>query len=182
MKSILANETAKIGQLCDCERGKNKKNSRGSRARVCGIDYGGGHRDCEVDGNSPYFVIGVDLPAPGSFWKIPLINAGQSPFQAGDPNVKKTFSSAVNIKKNLVATWVPEAYREADIIIVDINLDVLKPEIGKAKESKVDLSSFKRAIEDIGKRMNPRALLLVETTVPRAHWSISSSRLLKNAF
>jgi nucleotide sugar dehydrogenase len=161
-----ANETAKIGQLCDCERGKNKKIVAVQGLGFVGSIMAAVTADCEVDGNSPYFVIGVDLPAPSSFWKIPLINTGQSPFQAGDPNVKKTFSSAVNIKKNLVATWVPEAYREADIIIVDINLDVLKPEIGKAKESKVDLSSFKRAIEDIGKRMNPRALLLVETTVP----------------
>ena len=57
-------------------------------------------------------------------------------------------------------------HSEADIIIVDINLDVIKPEIGRAEEGYADISNFKNAVEEIGKRMRTDVLLLIETTVP----------------
>ncbi|MFV9677676.1 MAG: nucleotide sugar dehydrogenase [Methanosarcinales archaeon] len=122
--------------------------------------------DCEIEGKAPYFVIGVDLPSQNSFWKIRTINKGISPFKAEDPEVDEIFKKAVKVKNNLRATWVPEAYSEADIILVDINLDAIKPEIGKAEEGYADMSNFKNAIRDIGNRMRPDTLVLIETTVP----------------
>jgi len=32
--------------------------------------------DCEIEGKAPYFVMGVDLPSVGSFWKIRTLNKG----------------------------------------------------------------------------------------------------------
>jgi nucleotide sugar dehydrogenase len=159
-------EIIKLQRRCDNERRINKK-----IVVIQGLGFVGSMMaaviaDCEINTKSPYFVIGVDLPLSSSFWKIPLINAGQSPFQARDANVNEVFNSAIKVKNNLIATWVPEAYHEADIIVVDINLDVTKTELGKSEESQIDLSPFERAIEDVGKNMNPDALLLIETTVP----------------
>jgi len=48
--------------------------------------------DCEIEGKAPYFVMGVDLPSVGSFWKIPTINKGESPFKAEDPEVEEIFN------------------------------------------------------------------------------------------
>ena len=35
------------------------------------------------------FVIGCDLPGPRSYWKIPLLNRGQAPVKAEDPEATR---------------------------------------------------------------------------------------------
>ena len=78
--------------------------------------------DCEIKGKAPYFVMGVDLPSVGSFWKIPTINNGESHFKAEDPEVEEIFRRTIKLKNNFRATWVSEAYSEAEIIVVKKNL------------------------------------------------------------
>jgi hypothetical protein len=78
--------------------------------------------DCEIEGKAPYFVMGVDLPSVGSFWKIPTLNKGKSPFKAKDPEVEEIFKRVIMLKNNFRATWVSEAYSEADTIVVKKNL------------------------------------------------------------
>lgn len=72
------------------------------------------------------------------------------------------------MKGNFLATYDPEAYQYADVIIVDINLDVQKEsyERGGLKAFDVDLSGFKAAIRSIGKNCRDNVLVLIETTVP----------------
>ena len=71
-------------------------------------------------------------------------------------------------KENFYATYDPYVFKHADIVIVDINLDVQK----KSKKDysladfDVDMSGFKAAIQSIGKNCRENVLLLVETTVP----------------
>jgi UDP-N-acetyl-D-glucosamine dehydrogenase len=122
--------------------------------------------DSEVDGRLPYFVIGFNRPSISSFWKIPIINKGLCPFKAKDPEIKKIFHRTVTDRENLIATWVPEVFSDADILIVDINLDVVKPEFGNAKKSVVEIQKFSEAIIEIGNRIDPACLVLIETTVP----------------
>ena len=61
-----------------------------------------------------------------------------------------------------------DAYRYADVIIVDINLDVEKnSEIyGALIDFNVNLAFFKRAIATIGENCKQDVLILIETTVP----------------
>jgi UDP-N-acetyl-D-glucosamine dehydrogenase len=122
--------------------------------------------DCKVHDTIPYFVIGVDLPNANSFWKIAVINSGKSPFKAKDPELGRIFERTVIRKKNLLATWMPEVYSEADIVIVSVNLDVIKTEIGRAEKAEVEIKSFKQAINIVGKKIKANTLLLIETTVP----------------
>lgn len=122
--------------------------------------------DCEAGGRAPYFVVGVNSPSPRSYWKIPVMNSGLSPFKAQDPEVDKIFHRVARVKSNLRATWVPDAYAEADIIIVDINLDVTKLEKGNAQNARVEIGAFKRGIGQVSQNMRPDALILIETTVP----------------
>ncbi len=79
-------------------------------------------------------------------------------------------------KENLYATYDNFAYQYADIVIVDINLDVQKKSLddhGLASFD-VDLSGFKSAIRDIGQNCKEKVLILIETTVPPGTTKIAS--------
>ncbi len=102
-----------------------------------------------------------------TFWKIKSINEGSFPVVASDPKIEQFYQQAM-AKGNLYATYDPFAYSKADVIIVDINLDVQKEsnfekDLGKYD---VDLSGFKKAMTAIGNNCKEDALILVETTVP----------------
>ena len=114
-----------------------------------------------------YAVIGVDLANENTFWKIKSINNGIFPLIADDPKIAKFFDNA-KAKGNFLATYDPLAYQYANVIIVDINLDVQKEshETGELKSFDVDLNGFKAAIQSIGAHCRDDVLVLVETTVP----------------
>jgi nucleotide sugar dehydrogenase len=114
-----------------------------------------------------YAVIGIDLPTPFSYWKIQSINEGAFPVIADDPKIGLFYKQARE-KKNLYATCDAYAYSKADIVIVDINLDVKKQSNGNGhlEDYSVDLSPFKKAITAIGTYCRPDILVLIETTVP----------------
>lgn len=114
-----------------------------------------------------YAVIGIDLPTPGSYWKIRSINEGVFPVVASDPKIELYYKNALQ-KQNYYASFDAYAYSKADVIVVDINLDVQKKS-AKNKDLEgyeVDLTPFRKAIEAIGAQCKEDALVLVETTVP----------------
>ena len=114
-----------------------------------------------------YAVIGVDLATENTYWKIKSINDGIFPLIADDPKIAQFFDNA-KAKGNFLATYDPLAYQYADVIIVDINLDVQKEsdERGGLKGFNVNLNGFKAAIQSIGRNCRDDVLVLVETTVP----------------
>lgn len=114
-----------------------------------------------------YAVIGIDLPSPFSYWKIQSINEGVFPIIADDPKIEQFYKQSRE-KKNFYATCDPYAYSKADVIIVDINLDVKKKSNGNGhlEDYSVELAPFKKAITSIGTYCKPDVLVLVETTVP----------------
>ena len=118
-----------------------------------------------IDGD--YAVIGVDLPRKDTFWKIKSINEGLFPVIASDPKIEKFYNIAKQ-KGNLLATFDSYAYTKADIIIVDINLDVAKESdfYGELNDFEVDLTAFKKAMKAIGDNCKEDVLILIETTVP----------------
>lgn len=114
-----------------------------------------------------YAVIGIDLPTPSSWWKIQSINEGIFPVIADDPKIGEFYRNAKE-KQNLYASFDPYAYSQADVIVVDINLDVQKGsnDNGHLADYNVDLTPFKKAIKSIGEYCKPDVLVLIETTVP----------------
>ena len=114
-----------------------------------------------------YAVIGVDLARKETYWKIRSINEGIFPVVASDPKIEAFYQNAMS-KGNLYATFDAYAYSKADVIIVDINLDVAKQTgfYGELDGYDVDLTAFKKAIEAIGSNCKENVLVLVETTVP----------------
>lgn len=118
-----------------------------------------------VDGE--YAVIGVDLAVPNSYWKIESINNGIFPLVAEDPKIYEFFERAKK-NGNLLATYDPVAYSYADVIIVDINLDVNKDSNKSMalKSFDVSLKNFEAGILSIANTCRDDVLVLVETTVP----------------
>jgi nucleotide sugar dehydrogenase len=114
-----------------------------------------------------YAVIGIDLPTENSFWKIQSINDGVFPLIADDPKIDSFFEQS-KAKGNFYATYDPIAFSYADVIIVDINLDVQKTSFNdySLDNFEVDLTGFKSAISSIGMNLSGETLVLVETTVP----------------
>ena len=113
-----------------------------------------------------YAVIGIDLPTANSYWKIRSINEGVFPVIASDPKIDLYYQKALK-KKNYYATYDAYAYSKADVVVVDINLDVKKQSSTDGQSNySVDLAPFKKAIESIGNHCKEDVLVLVETTVP----------------
>ena len=125
-----------------------------------------------------YTVIGVDQAKPHSYWKICEINNGICPIQSSDPLFDDYFQNATK-KGNFFATFDETAYRYAEVIIVDVNLDVEKKldERGSLWASDVPLEGFKKAIDTIANNCKEDVLLIVETTVPPG----TCSRLIQPA-
>ncbi|MDB4110573.1 nucleotide sugar dehydrogenase [Amylibacter sp.] len=114
-----------------------------------------------------YAVIGVDQASQESYWKIAAINDGVCPIISSDPLIYEFFAKAKQ-KNNLYATYDPIAFSYADVIIVDINLDVtkVKDELGNIESYDVPLDGFKKAIQAIGEVCKEDVLILIETTIP----------------
>lgn len=119
-----------------------------------------------ADGQPRWFVIGVDLASASGWWKIPRINEGKVPIQAPDPEFDRLIHRAVLERRNLCATASEEAYELAEVIVVDVQLDVLDRFAQAPADIELNLQGFEAAIRTVGRRMRADALVLVETTVP----------------
>ena len=67
------------------------------------------------------------------------------------------------MKGNFWATTDSSYFTQADVVVVDINLDVQYTE---KKEPQLDLTPFEAAVHTLGRYIPPEALVIVETTVP----------------
>jgi nucleotide sugar dehydrogenase len=118
--------------------------------------------------NGDYAVIGVEQDTENGRRIVESLNAGIFPVTADDPKVAEYFEAARR-KGNFYATTDTAAYAAADVIIVDINLDVSKTsdEGDGLIDFDVNLVPFTEAVKTIGAYCKPDdVLVLVETTVP----------------
>jgi len=116
-------------------------------------------------GNSSKFVIGMQRPSTRSYWKIPLLNKGISPVKAEDPEVDPMIRRCVLDKKTLVATFTYDALQFADVVIVDVQLDYSKKDLGNVRTGHVEMTALEESFDIIAHRIKPDCLVLIETTV-----------------
>lgn len=116
-------------------------------------------------GKSNKFVIGMQRPSVRSFWKIPLLNQGVSPVKAEDPEVAPLIERCVNKKKTLTATFTYDILSFADVVVIDVQCDYTKNELGNVKNGHVDMGALEDTFEIIAGKIPPDALVLIETTV-----------------
>ncbi len=132
--------------------------------------------------NYSKFVIGCQRPSFRSFWKIPLLNRGESPVKAEDQNVNDLISRGVRESKTLIATYNNDCLKLADCVVVDIQCDFTKKDIGNMKTGETDMSALEDSIRTIGQKIQPHCLVLIETTVAPGTTEFVAWPILKKAF
>jgi nucleotide sugar dehydrogenase len=115
----------------------------------------------DADGKPRFSVVGVDLPTPQGRERIDPLNRGVFPFGTSDEALIRATAEA-HAAGNLRASSDPRSFAGADVILVDIHLDV----DSSSNAAQVDFSGFRAAIATIGANMKPGALVVIETTVP----------------
>jgi nucleotide sugar dehydrogenase len=122
---------------------------------------------CNVKKNEVllYNVIGVDLSDSKNYWKIGRVNSGKSPVVSSDRTMCEAYFNGKK-NKNILATYSSYAYTKADIVIIDINLDIHKKEIGNPYDYSFSYDNFISSITNIAKHIHEETLVIVESTVP----------------
>ena len=128
------------------------------------------------------FVIGMQRPSTRSFWKIPLFNRGLSPVKAEDPEVAPMIKRCVTQKKTMTATYTYDALSLADVLVVDVQCDFLKEELGNLRSGQADISALEESFKIIGEKIDPECLVLIETTVPPGTTEYVAYPHVKRAF
>jgi UDP-N-acetyl-D-glucosamine dehydrogenase len=144
----------------------NVKNNPRKTVVVQGLGFVGAVMSIVVaNSSSNYEVIGVDLPSNQDV--INNLNSGNFPIESSDPKIQTYFKRALE-KNNFRATSDEKVYCLADIVIVDINLDVQKNTSDEFlnNDYTVNLNGFKKAMYSIAENCKQDVLVLVETTVP----------------
>lgn len=128
-----------------------------------------------------YNVIGVDLSDERNYWKIATVNAGQPPFLSPDKSLETAYQNA-HKNGNILATYSEYAYSKADIVIIDIHLDINKKELGNPYEFNFTYNEFKKAIETVANNISEHTLVIIESTVPPGTTEKIIYPIFKDAF
>ena len=136
----------------------------------------------DKNGNPTKFVIGCQRPSIRSYWKIPLLNKGESPVKAEDPEVDIMINRCVNQKKSLTATFNSDCLQLADCVVVDVQCDYLKQDLGDMRTGEADMAALEATLCTIGDKISPNCLVLIETTVAPGTTEFVAWPILKKAF
>ncbi len=128
------------------------------------------------------FVIGCQRPSVRSYWKIPMLNRGESPVKAEDPEVEELITRTVLSKKTLVATYNSDCIKLADCVVVDVQCDFSKKELGNMRTGTADMAALEATMKTIGEKMQPECLALIETTVAPGTTEFVAWPILKTEF
>ena len=136
----------------------------------------------KTTGKPSKFVIGCQRPSPRSYWKIPLLNRGESPVKAEDPEVDPMIRRCVVEKKTLTATFNADCLALADCVVVDVQCDYSKHDLGQMRTGEVEMAALEATIKTIGEKIQPNCLTLIETTVAPGTTEFVAMPILLKAF
>ena len=117
---------------------------------------------CSPTGESLYDVIGVDQDTDSGRERVANIEAGRFPFSAQDPTLIANLDEC-HERGNLHATTDIEVYASADVVVIDVSLDIEF----KDEEPRLDLKELKAAFLDVASGPEG-ALILVDDS---ASWN-----------
>ena len=140
------------------------------------------HKQGKHKGKPSKFVIGCQRPSPRSYWKIPLLNRGESPVKAEDPEVAPMIARTVLEKKTLTATFNSDCLQLADCVVVDVQCDYSKVDLGNMRSGEADMSALEDTMRSIGDKIPAKCLVLIETTVAPGTTEFVAWPILKKAF
>ena len=112
-----------------------------------------------------YNVVGVDLSDQISLKKIENVNKGIAPISSSDKTLEEAYADA-HAMGNLFATSDPSVFEMADVIVVDINLDIHKIALGDAVNYRFSFESYMGGLQAIMDNVSEDTLIIIESTVP----------------
>jgi UDP-N-acetyl-D-glucosamine dehydrogenase len=136
----------------------------------------------DAHGRPGKLVIGCQRPSSRSYWKIPLLSRGESPVKAEDPAVAPMIARCVNEKKTLVATHNSDCLKLADCVVVDVQCDYSKRDLGNMRSGEAEMGALEATLRTIGEKIPPSCLVLIETTVAPGTTEFVAWPILKKAF
>ncbi|MFC1633835.1 nucleotide sugar dehydrogenase [Planctomycetota bacterium] len=179
-----AAELQRIESLVEAARGEGKE-----IVVVMGVGFVGAVMAAIVadtvdmeSGQPGKFVIGCQRPSIRSYWKIPLLNRGISPVKAEDPEVEPMIARCVLEKKTLVATYNSDCLKFADCVVVDVQCDYTKNDLGDMRTGQVEMGALEATIKTISEKIPPNCLTLIETTVAPGTTEFVAWPIMKKAF
>lgn len=181
--SEYAPELARIEQLVKDAKGKGQE-----IVVVMGVGFVGAVMAAIVadsvdkKGKKNKFVIGCQRPSVRSFWKIPILNKGVSPVKAEDPEVAELIERTVLQSKTLTATFNSDCLQFADCVVVDVQCDYSKNDLGNMRTGDVEMAALEATMKTIGQKIPTTALTLIETTVAPGTTEFIAWPILKKAF
>ena len=133
-------------------------------------------------GRPSKLVIGCQRPSTRSYWKIPLLNRGESPVKAEDPEVDPMIARCVTEKKTLTATFNSDCLKLADCVVVDVQCDYSKQDLGNMVTGETEMNALEATVRTIGEKIPPKCLALIETTVAPGTTEFVAWPIMKKAF
>jgi UDP-N-acetyl-D-glucosamine dehydrogenase len=134
------------------------------------------------DGKPGKFVIGCQRPSERSYWKIPMLNRGVSPVKAEDPEVDPMIERCVLDKKTLTATYNSDCLGLADCVVVDVQCDYSKNDLGNMRTGEVEMGALEATMRTIAEKVRPDCLTLIETTVAPGTTEFVAWPIMQKAF
>jgi len=116
-------------------------------------------------GNPTKYVIGMQRPSARSYWKIPVLNKGVSPVVSEDKELAPMIKRCVLDKKTLTATFTYDVLSLADVVVVDIQCDYHKEDIGNVRNGHAVMGPLEESLAIMAEYISPETLVLIETTV-----------------
>jgi len=183
-KGEYAGEFKRIESLVQAARGEGKE-----VVVVMGVGFVGAVMAAIVadavdkkSGKPGKFVIGCQRPSARSYWKIPLLNRGVSPVKAEDPEVEPMIKRCVLEKKTLVATYNDDCLKLADCVVVDVQCDYTKNDLGNMRTGTTEMGALEATIKTISEKVPASCLTLIETTVAPGTTEFVAWPIMKKAF
>lgn len=182
-KQEYGNELIKIESVVEKAKAENKE-----IVVVMGLGFVGAVMAAIVadtkgkDGKNSKMVIGCQRPSVRSYWKIPVFNRGVSPVKADDPEVGEIIHRTVIETKTLYSTFNSDCLKYADCVVVDVQCDFKKRQLGNMKNGDADMAALEATMKSIGEKIPPHCLVLIETTVAPGTTEFVAWPILKKAF
>ena len=116
---------------------------------------------CSQEGKVLYHVTGVDQDTSQGRERVAAIARGKFPFKTTDQSLGESLAQC-HRQGNLVTTTDESVYASAEVVVIDIPLDIPFQD----DKPQLDMAGFEEAFRVVAQKVSPGALILVETTVP----------------
>ena len=98
------------------------------------------------------------------------------------PRSTRSIARCVLEKKTLTATYDSDCLKLADCVVVDVQCDYAKQELGNMRTGQTDMAALEATLRTIGERIPEHCLVLIETTVAPGTTEFVAWPILKKAF